>query len=203
MTSAPTPTPKSIPTPVRVPDLLTRFIRIPSPLGRIEIVADAGEHPAIVGVTLESAGALPLDDLDDRPDELLLEAADQIGAYFLGQVPVPIGTTGPPAPPPPFTVPVRAEGTAFQRAVWAQLTRVPFGSATTFGDLAAAAGVPAAGRAVGCAVRRNPLALLVPCHRVLASGGRFAAYSGVDRSGGNGRPTKAWLLEHEGIDHHP
>ena len=85
---------------------------------------------------------------------------------------------------------------AFDRRIWELLSAIPFGESTTYGALARAVGNPGAARAVGGAMRRNPLVLVVPCHRVLSSQGRGArALGGFS----GGLPLKQYLLEHEGL----
>ena len=93
-----------------------------------------------------------------------------------------------------FDVPVRLSGTAFQHAVWAELERLQWGEAISYGALATAVGKPGSARAIGGAVGANPVPIIVGCHRVLASDGRITGYSG-----GDGIPTKLWLLGHEHI----
>ena len=88
-------------------------------------------------------------------------------------------------------VPVTLEGTGFQREVWAALRRIPVGQTWTYARLAREVGRPTAMRAVGAANGRNPVALVVPCHRVIATGGKLGGYGG-------GLDRKAWLLRHEG-----
>ena len=95
-----------------------------------------------------------------------------------------------------FDLPVSLVGTEFQKAVWGELATLPFGGVVSYGDIGQATGRATAGRAVGGAVGANPIPIIVPCHRVLASDGRITGYSG-----GNGIPTKVWLLDHEGIAH--
>jgi methylated-DNA-[protein]-cysteine S-methyltransferase len=95
-----------------------------------------------------------------------------------------------------FDLPVSLAGTAFQLAVWEQLVDLEYGEVVSYGELGMATGRATAGRAVGGAVGANPIPIIVPCHRVLGSDGRITGYSG-----GDGIPTKAWLLEHEGISH--
>ncbi len=87
-------------------------------------------------------------------------------------------------------VPVDGGGTPFQRKVWAALRLIPPGETTTYGALAAALGAPGAARAVGAACGRNPIAIAVPCHRVVGAGGGLTGYAG-------GLERKRWLLEHE------
>ena len=77
-----------------------------------------------------------------------------------------------------FTVPLHAEGTEFQRKVWQQLARIPFGQTITYGELARRAGRPEAVRAAGAACGRNPHAIIVPCHRVIAKSGALQGFAG-------------------------
>lgn len=81
-------------------------------------------------------------------------------------------------------------GTAFQRDVWKQITRTPFGETTTYAELARRVGHPTAHRAVGRAVANNPLMIVIPCHRVLSAKGKLSGYHG-------GLHAKEWLLKHE------
>lgn len=132
----------------------------PSPLGEVLLVAADG--------VLVRAGFAPFARPEGEPspgDPLLAQAARELAEYFAGDrrdVDVPVG--------PP--------GTAFQQAVWAELRRVPYGSTTTYGVLAARVGSPGAVRAVGSAIGRNPVAVLVPCHRVVGSDGNLRGYAG-------------------------
>lgn len=86
----------------------------------------------------------------------------------------------------------RTNGTVFQREVWAALCEIPAGRSLSYKDLAARIGRPAAVRAVGLANGANPVALVVPCHRVIGASGGLTGYGG-------GLPRKAWLLRHEGV----
>jgi methylated-DNA-[protein]-cysteine S-methyltransferase len=96
------------------------------------------------------------------------------------------------APTPPPTLPaLDLRGTPFQRAVWAALLQIPPGATSTYAAIATAAGSPAAVRAAGAAIGRNPISLIVPCHRVLGSGGALTGYAG-------GLDRKRALLSHEG-----
>jgi methylated-DNA-[protein]-cysteine S-methyltransferase len=87
-------------------------------------------------------------------------------------------------------IPVDAGGTPFQRQVWAALRQIPAGSTTTYGQLAARIGRPSACRAVGLANGSNPVAIVVPCHRVIGANGALTGYGG-------GLARKRWLLDHE------
>ncbi len=96
-----------------------------------------------------------------------------------------------------FSLPLEAAGTAFQHSVWAALRAIPFGETRSYGELARALGRPGAARAVGQANARNPLPIVVPCHRVLASGGGLGGYLG-EWGEHSATATKRWLLAHEG-----
>lgn len=90
-----------------------------------------------------------------------------------------------------FDLPLSANGTAFQARVWQALQDIPFGETRSYGEIAAQVGNPKGSRAVGLANGKNPLTIVVPCHRVIGASGALTGYaSGVDR--------KAWLLHHEG-----
>jgi methylated-DNA-[protein]-cysteine S-methyltransferase len=89
---------------------------------------------------------------------------------------------------------VELQGTEFQRAVWAEISKIGFGETKTYGEIAQAIGRPKAVRAVGGAVGANPVPLVVGCHRVLGTSGKITGYSG-----GDGLPTKRWLLALEGL----
>ncbi|MCU0551870.1 MAG: methylated-DNA--[protein]-cysteine S-methyltransferase [Leptolyngbya sp. Prado105] len=89
-----------------------------------------------------------------------------------------------------FDLPLEPQGTDFQKQVWQLLTEIPFGETIAYGTLAKMTGNPTASRAVGSANGRNPISIVIPCHRVIASSGRLTGYAGgVDR--------KQWLLQHE------
>ena len=90
-------------------------------------------------------------------------------------------------------IPWAAAGTPFQQQVWAALTGIEPGTTTTYGALAASIGRPRAVRAVGAANGRNPIAIVVPCHRLVGADGTLTGYGG-------GLERKRWLLAHEGVD---
>ncbi|MBH0131466.1 methylated-DNA--[protein]-cysteine S-methyltransferase [Salinibacterium sp. NK8237] len=156
------------------------LLRVPSPIGRIELTSD-GEH--VTGLAIESSGVLPHDQQHERSCAVLDNASTQLAQYFAGTR-------------RSFELPLSTVGTEFQRSVWFELGQLPFGAAVSYADIGRATGRPSAGRAVGGAVGANPIPIIVPCHRVLASNQRITGYSG-----GEGVPTKVWLLNHEGILH--
>jgi len=137
---------------------------VESPLGPLLLVRT--EH-GLAGAWFEGQkahpGALAAPECPD--DELLAEAARQIRAYFRHER-------------VSFELPLDLQGTAFQRGVWAALQRIAAGRTCSYGDLARALGAPAAVRAVGAAVGRNPASVIVPCHRVLGTGGALTGYAG-------------------------
>jgi methylated-DNA-[protein]-cysteine S-methyltransferase len=150
------------------------------PIGRVEIGSD-GE--VITSLSIENAGTLPHDNVGEITASVLACAVEQLTEYFFdGRC--------------EFDLPIHGGGTEFQRAVWSSLTKIPWGEHRSYGDIGTMTGRVSAGRAVGRAVGANPLPLLVPCHRVLASDQRITGYSA-----GSGVPTKIWLLEHEGISY--
>ncbi len=114
-------------------------------------------------------------------DPWLSEAARQIGEYFGG-----IRDR--------FDVPCELDGTMFQRRVWQALAEIPFGHTITYSDLARDIGAPRAVRAVGAAIGRNPISIVVPCHRVIGANGSLTGYAG-------GLDRKRALLELEGRRH--
>jgi methylated-DNA-[protein]-cysteine S-methyltransferase len=89
-----------------------------------------------------------------------------------------------------FSLVLNLEGTDFQKKAWQQLVRIPYGKTATYAEVAAEIGRPEAARAVGQANHRNPISIIVPCHRVIGSGGRLVGYGG-------GLWRKEWLLAHE------
>lgn len=104
------------------------------------------------------------------PDQRFIASAlSELARYWAGE-------------PVTFATPLDPAGTVFQRAVWQALREIPRGGTTTYGEIAAGLGRPQASRAVGAAVGRNPLSIIVPCHRVLGSGGALTGYAGgLDR----------------------
>jgi methylated-DNA-[protein]-cysteine S-methyltransferase len=106
--------------------------------------------------------------------------SDLIAAYFKGDITAL------------DSIPVQTGGTAFQRKVWAALRRIPAGKTISYGQLAREIGSPTASRAVGLANGSNPIAIVVPCHRVIGHGGALTGYGG-------GLDRKRWLLAHEGV----
>jgi len=152
--------------------------RVDSPIGRIEVSGDAN---AVTSLSIERGGHLPYEELPEKATELLDLAAKQLQEYFAGKRRT-------------FELPITTKGTEFQQSIWTQLSDIEWGDVRSYGELGIASGRATAGRAVGGAVGANPIPIIIPCHRVLAGDRRITGYSG-----GNGIPTKIWLLDHEGI----
>lgn len=146
-----------------------------SPVGALRLFAT---EEALTAIYLENHKRAP--DLSASPGDthpVLLAACRQLEAYFAGE-----RTT--------FELPLAPAGTPFQHAVWAALREIPLGETWSYAGLARHIGREGASRAVGSANARNPLSIVVPCHRVVGSNGTLTGYAG-------GVPTKQWLLEHE------
>jgi methylated-DNA-[protein]-cysteine S-methyltransferase len=149
---------------------------VPTPIDRLIVASDGS---AIVGVWM--ANAAPDDEswADRRgTDDLLVEAREQLTEYFAGHLRT-------------FDVPLAPNGTDFQRRVWSALREIPFGTTISYAELARRVSSVAAVRAVGAANGRNPIPIIVPCHRVIGSDGSLTGFGG-------GLPRKQWLLRHEG-----
>jgi methylated-DNA-[protein]-cysteine S-methyltransferase len=135
----------------------------------------------LTGLYLDEQRHRPAEDVfGARDDNLLPEVAVQLAEYFAG------GRTR-------FDLPLKMTGTPFQQEVWAALQGIPYGETTTYKELADALGKPQAARAVGLANGKNPISIIVPCHRVVGSTGSLTGYGG-------GLPRKQQLLAHERSD---
>lgn len=137
------------------------------------------EADALCGLRFCPDGVPDLEPLPRRVVQtpLLQEAEEQLTEYFAGVR-------------REFELPLAPKGTPFQKAVWAQLLQFPYGTTRTYGQIAAALGKPAASRAVGSACHSNPLAILIPCHRVVGANGSLTGYA-------SGMDIKEYLLELE------
>lgn len=146
-----------------------QYCYLQSPIGLVEISAVTQGIRAIKFVEKPSFEA--------QQTPLLNLATEQLAGYFDGQRQV-------------FDLPLAAQGTAFQQQVWNALLSIPFGQTASYLDIARKIGNPAAVRAVGAANGKNPLSVVVPCHRIIGSNGTLTGYAG-------GLERKAWLLQHE------
>jgi methylated-DNA-[protein]-cysteine S-methyltransferase len=138
---------------------------LPSPFGPIRLHADAVGLRELAFVADAEPSAAP-------PSGLLAEAADQLEAYFAGERTA-------------FDLPLAPVGTKFHERVWALVSAIGHGETATYGELAARLGAPTAARAVGAANGRNPIAIVIPCHRVVGARGALTGYAyGIDRKAG-------------------
>ncbi|HEX6249707.1 MAG TPA: methylated-DNA--[protein]-cysteine S-methyltransferase [Nocardioidaceae bacterium] len=125
---------------------------------------DASPHSSVARAAALSAGR-PVGERDDA-DPLLQEAVRQLQAYFAGEL-------------KEFDLPLDPQGTVFQRSVWQELERVGYGETVSYGEVARRLGMtPAASRAVGLANGRNPIPIVIPCHRVVGADGTLTGYAG-------------------------
>ncbi|MEU2434225.1 methylated-DNA--[protein]-cysteine S-methyltransferase [Streptomyces sp. NPDC007861] len=138
-----------------------------SPYGPLTLVAT---DSVLSGLYMTQQRHRPAEETFGTPDPRPFgEAISQLDAYFEGEL-------------KDFDVPLRLEGTPFQRSVWEQLCLIPYGETRTYGDLAETLGKPGASRAVGLANGKNPVGIIVPCHRVIGSTGSLTGYGGgLDR----------------------
>lgn len=153
--------------------LAMSIIYVESPVGRLALEADGDTLTSVRWTSATEPSK------DERAPPVLREARRQLDRYFERKL-------------QRFDLPLAARGTPFQHSVWKMMSAIPFGETATYGGMAAALG--SGPRAVGMACGRNPLPIVVPCHRVLASGGREGGFSG-----GQGLPTKRKLLALEGV----
>jgi methylated-DNA-[protein]-cysteine S-methyltransferase len=144
-----------------------RYRIVDSPVGALTLV---GDDEALCGLHMEDQAHRPtVSDDWVRDDAAFPDAAEQLDAYFAG------GLTE-------FDVRLRLEGTDFQRRVWAALQEIPYGETRSYAQIARRIGQPTAFRAVGLANGRNPIGIIVPCHRVIGASGSLVGYGGgLDR----------------------
>ena len=148
------------------------FTRYDSPMGPMYLRSDGA---SLTGLSPTLTGTIR----DGLP--IFREAQDWLDAYFRGEG------------PDPQDLPLAPPGTDFQRAVWAELLDIPYGKSRTYGDIAKALDRPRGAQAIGQAVGRNPIGIIIPCHRILGAGGKLIGFAwGLEK--------KKWLLRHEGVD---
>jgi methylated-DNA-[protein]-cysteine S-methyltransferase len=153
---------------------MIRYARLATPLGPLLATAVGG---ALTGIYYEGerhAPAIGADWIEDAGAAPLTECAKQLGEYLDGVR-------------KSFDLPLAPEGSEFQRRVWIEIARIPYGETITYTELAARAGAAGSARAAGAATGRNPLSIVVPCHRVVGSDGSLTGYAG-------GVPRKKRLL---------
>ena len=161
-----------------MPAPTTDFQRVPTPIGLFVLAA---QGDALTGGWFADQRKAPDPQAagwQERDTAILRDARGQFKAYLRGSL-------------RRFKLPLALGGTAFQAQVWQALCEIPWGETTSYAQLARRLGRPEAAHAVGAAVARNPLLIIVPCHRALGSSGRLTGYAG-------GLPRKRWLLDLEG-----
>jgi len=153
------------------------FKSMKSPVGELKLVANETSLTAILWEQ-DKPNRVPLDVLHEGINHpVLLEATRQLQEYFAGKL-------------KKFTVPLSFVGTVFQQKVWQALTTIPFGETRSYGQIAKQIGHDKAVRAVGAANGKNPISIIVPCHRVIGANGTLTGFAG-------GLDVKAFLLENE------
>ncbi|MFI7481342.1 methylated-DNA--[protein]-cysteine S-methyltransferase [Kocuria sp. M1R5S2] len=153
-----------------------RHAVVDSPIGPLALVEEDG---ALTALSVEGArqGPVPAS-FGERDDDVLPHVREQLHEYFAGRL-------------QEFDADIVLHGTAFQVRVWNALAGIPYGTTGTYGQIARSIGVPRAAQAVGAANGRNPVSLLVPCHRIIGADGRLTGYAG-------GMERKEFLLRLEG-----
>ena len=147
-----------------------------SPIGDLWLYAN---NDGLVALSFHEKD-ITVSSVPSEPSLLILkETMKQLDEYFSGERPV-------------FSIPLVLNGTLFQRSAWKVLQQIPYGSTITYAEEAAAMNRPKSFRAAANANHANPIAIIIPCHRVCASGGKLGGYGG-------GIDKKLWLLRHEGV----
>ncbi|MGV9316577.1 methylated-DNA--[protein]-cysteine S-methyltransferase [Streptomyces sp. NPDC003691] len=144
-----------------------RHTYVDSPVGRLLLVADGN---ALAGLYFPGYRYTPRPSAWGRrtetsADPVLAQARSELGEHFAGERKV-------------FDVPAVTHGDAFQEQVWAQLRRIPYGERITYGDIAVELGGKGLAQTVGQAVGRNPVSIVIPCHRVVGAGGKLTGFGG-------------------------
>jgi methylated-DNA-[protein]-cysteine S-methyltransferase len=149
------------------------FTIVKSPIDDLLLVAD---DTALIG--LYFAGLSPNSDWTRNSSHPILQkTATQLADYFAGKLKT-------------FSIPTRLDGTEFQKKIWYEIARIPYGKTVSYSDLAISAGNPQAIRAAGTSTGRNPISIIVPCHRVVGKNGAMCGFGG-------GLPRKQFLLNLE------
>ncbi len=153
------------------------YTKVSSPVGNITLVADK-EHLCAIYFSNQRPDKKQFPLLERKDNSRVLKSAvKQLGAYFSGTAQT-------------FDISLRPVGTDFQERVWKALRSIKYGKTVSYGDIAKKIGNPKALRAVGSAIGRNPLSIIVPCHRVIGSNGKLTGFAG-------GLKTKEYLLNLE------
>lgn len=157
--------------------MTTYYTRIDSPIEPLLLTSD-GESLTSLFMTSQRHGPFFSETWQhDDNAKPFAEARKQLAAYFAGEL-------------TDFDLPLKMIGTEFQKSVWRELLNIPYGVTISYGELAERVGNPNSSRAVGAANGRNPISIIVPCHRVIGANGKLTGYGG-------GMERKEWLLAHE------
>ena len=158
---------------------MTYYTTMNSPVGPLLLTSDGANLTGVYMTDHERGPGIGRDWVEDSAAAPLAEAARQLTAYFDGAL-------------TQFDLALAPAGTDFQKRVWDELTRIPYGLTVSYGEIAERIGKDprTASRAVGLANGRNPISIVVPCHRVIGTKGKLVGYGG-------GLPRKEWLLAHE------
>lgn len=156
--------------------MTTYFTHMQSPIGELLLTSDGKALTRLYMQNQKYADASQPD--WQRDESLFVDVCEQLASYFAGKRKM-------------FDLPLAPAGTDFQHGVWQALREIPYGQTTSYGELAKGLGKAKASRAVGMANGRNPISIIVPCHRVIGADGSLTGYGG-------GIERKRWLLAHEG-----
>ncbi len=151
---------------------------MPSPVGKIQLIAGANGLAAILWEAEDFSRIKMTPPTEDNTHPVLLQTEQQLQEYFDGQRKV-------------FDIPLDLKGSDFQLKIWKALLDIPFGKTKSYGELARLTGDPKTVRAVGGALHRNPVSIIVPCHRVIGTSGKLVGFAG-------GLDNKTYLLQREG-----
>jgi methylated-DNA-[protein]-cysteine S-methyltransferase len=153
------------------------FTTYESPIQLLRLVSDGRSLMGLYMLSEKHLLASHRDEVEDESVEPFPETKRQLTAYFAGSL-------------TELDLPLQMQGTVFQQRVWEALKTIPYGTTLSYGALAQQIGQPKASRAVGLANGRNPVSIIVPCHRVIGANGKLTGYGG-------GIERKQWLLNHE------
>ena len=159
--------------------MTTLWTAFDSPIGTLTLMSNGDALTSLFMTGQRHAPTISAIPNAQRDDAWFVECATELRSYFAGELKT-------------FTIEVAPSGTTFQQRVWSELVRIPYGATRTYGELAVALGDPNATRAVGTANGRNPIGIIIPCHRVIGRDGSLTGYAG-------GLDRKRWLLQHEGL----
>lgn len=156
---------------------MTYFTKIESPIGELLLVSDGKNLIRVSMDQQKYAAAIDPAWIEKKDVAVLQQAAEQLQSYFAKKL-------------RRFDLPLAFAGTEFQNKVWRELVKIPYGITISYGELARRVGNPQASRAVGLANGKNPIAIIVPCHRVIGANGKLTGFGG-------GLPRKKKLLDIE------